>query len=463
MSDSHNPNAIQLTQYPSGSKREFWLITWPLMLGLLSWTLMLFIDRLFLARWDPLALNAVVTSGLAYYLVLVMPLAIVEISEVLTGRLNGQARHSEVGSAAWQMVLFSLALIPFFSLIAWFGPYVLFYGSQIQSLETIYFRILILSAFLQCANIGLLGFFIGIGKVKIVTYAAIICNIAKLIFDYWLIFGGWGIAALGIAGSGIATVFAQVIQSVFLLSIYWNKSMREKYGTLKLKLIPPFLSEGLRIGVPSGLGRCVEILAHFIFFRAIMTVGNEQMTLVAIAQSVYLLGSSVIDSQSKGASTIVANLLGAKAYSPIGSVLKSGLTLHFGYFLIIFLIAFKFPDQIFNLFIPDHNMIEVTPHLSATFKAVLMWVSLFFLFNGFSWIFIGFLTAAKDTRYVFWVCLATNWLVYIPATLIFVAWEHGKADVAWMIVAISSGVNLLFYLFRYLTGKWLKYNQQGAI
>ncbi|MFI5344431.1 MAG: hypothetical protein ACHQUC_09450, partial [Chlamydiales bacterium] len=58
----------ELTAHPCGSKREFWTMTWPLMVGLLSSTIMMFVDRLFLAKWSPLGLNAAVSGGMAYYM-----------------------------------------------------------------------------------------------------------------------------------------------------------------------------------------------------------------------------------------------------------------------------------------------------------------------------------------------------------------------------------------------------------
>ncbi len=103
-----------LTPYPVGSKREFWALSWPLMLGLISSTLMTFADRLFLAYFDTFALNAAANAGMAYYMFLIIPMGIASISEVLVGRLNGEGKYKEIGSAAWQMIWFSIILTPIF-------------------------------------------------------------------------------------------------------------------------------------------------------------------------------------------------------------------------------------------------------------------------------------------------------------------------------------------------------------
>lgn len=434
------------------------------MVGLLSSTVMLFVDRLFLARWDPFALNAAVCGSLAYFMFLLIPMGVVEIAEVLVGRLHGEDRNKEVGTAAWQMVWTSIGLLPIFLLISFIAPPIIFRGTGNEIYETSYFQTLMICAPLQCIAISLSGFFIGIGNVKIVTFSAIMGNIVNIVLDYWMIFGGGPMPALGVVGAAAATGISFLFQVVFLLIVYWSRSNRQKYGTNTLSLNKKFLFEGLRIGLPSGAGRSMEVLAHFLFFRIVMSVGPEQMVLVAIAQSIYILSSFIIDAQCKGASAIVSNLLGAKEHAPLSNVLRSGFILQVGYFLIMFSILWTFPEQIFGLFSAEEGTtLKMTPELMLTFKRSLIGVSIFFLLDGLGWILVGFLTAAKDTRYVFWVSLFTNWIAYIPPTFFLVGLKKGGADIAWSVVATVALLSFLLYFWRYFSGNWLKHNQNESI
>ena len=58
---------FKLTSYPIGSLREMWTIAWPLMLGLLSSSIMIVVDRLLLARCSINYMNAAATGGTAAY------------------------------------------------------------------------------------------------------------------------------------------------------------------------------------------------------------------------------------------------------------------------------------------------------------------------------------------------------------------------------------------------------------
>ncbi|MBI5273935.1 MAG: MATE family efflux transporter [Chlamydiales bacterium] len=450
-------HSYQLTKYPVGSKREFLVLSWPLMVGLISTSLMIFVDRIFLARFNPLTLNAAVSAGVAYYIFLVIPMGVALIAEVLVGRLHGEDKFEEIGSATWQMIWFGVLLTPFFLLAAWLMPPILFGGTDYEIFETQYFEILIVFAPIHCVIVALSGFFIGIGNVKVVTLCAIIGTIANTILDYILIFGTETIPALGIRGAAIGTVISEVIQMLFLFWIFFSYK-NKIFQTLKWKINKFLLLEGIKIGMPSGIGHCIEVVAHFLFFRCVMSVGPEQMTIVAMVQSLYILSSFILEAQSKAASAIVANLLGAGHKKPIKKVLKSSFILQTLYFIGFAGSLCLFPEFFFNLFSSSiHKDLLANPSLANTFLIALAFMSLFFLLDGFCWILIGFLTAAGDTRFILVITIIVYWIAYAFPTLLLVGWQQGGADIAWGIVAAMSLLNFVMYLWRYKTGAWLKY------
>ncbi len=433
-------------------------MSWPLMLAMLSTSLMVFVDRLFLARFNPIALNAAASAGMAYYIFLVLPMSIASISEVLVGRLHGEKRFSEVGEAAWQMVWFSVFLIPLFLASAWLAPLVIFKGSGIEAHETAYFSTLIYFAPFQCIVVALSGFFIGIGKVKIVTIAAILGNIVNIALDYVLIFGYGPIPSFGLSGAAFATGLSEVIQTIYLFIMIFQAIERKTYKTQKCRFQSHFFKESLKIGTPSGLGHTLEVTAHFIFFRLIMSVGQTQMTIVALVQSFYVLSSFIVEAGSKAASAIVANLLGASQRTLLKKVLISSFTLHSIYFAIFASMVLLFPNAFIDLFISEaHSNLFSNPEIKQIFIHSMLLMTLFFLFDGFSWLLIGFLTAAGDTRFIFWTSLLVYWFAYVIPAFIFIGLYKGSADWAWMIVAGMGLANVLIYAYRYKSGKWLSH------
>lgn len=449
-------NSYQLTQHPIGSIREFFSLSWPLMLGIISHTLMMFVDRLFLAHYDSLALNAVSSSSLAYYAVVALPLGVAAIAEVLVGRQHGENQFAKIGTIVWSISALVAFVTPILWLIAATAPQTLFAGSGNEHYETIYFQILLLFAPIHLLQIVLVSFFIAIGKVRIVTAAALFGNIVNIILAYPLIFGVDGIPSLGIAGAAWATGIAQFVQLMFLSALFLNKSNRTQYNSHKCKLDFAKMRESLHIGIPSGLGQVMELSCHFLFLRMVLSVGPEQMTILAVVQSIYILISFITQAQSKTAGAIVSNLLGGKAFHFIPKVLRSALTMHSSFALVLFALVCFFPEFLLKLFMESSSAaIPLDSDLFTNFKMSLLFMAGFFLFDGFSWIMVGFLTAAGDTRYILGVSLLVHSVAYILPTAYFIYLHHGGADVAWSIVMSMSVLCFGLYFWRYITGRYL--------
>lgn len=446
----------QLTKHPIGSVREIWAMSWPLMLGLISTSLMMFCDRLMLSWYSPLSLNAGASGGMANYIFAVVPISICSISEVLAGRLNGEGKLAETGKAVWQMVWFALMLLPLFAGLAYWIPPYLFYGSHNLINETAYFQpLLCFSPFLGMA-VALSGFFIATGNVKIVTFCTIASNVWNIGADYLLIFGWGPIPEMGVWGASFATGAGFVIQVALYLIVFLKKSHRERYGTARCAFNFHYFIEGLKIGTPAGLGHAIEVIAHFAFFRIVMMSGEMQMTVVALVQSFYLLVNFVIEGLSKGVGGIASNLLGAKQFSFLSPVFKAAIKLHSFFFLLVITVVWLYPHSLIELFLSgDGTVLLQDAQVVKMTVLAFMWMSLFFLFDGYAWILIGFLTSAGDTKFIFYVSAILNWVGYVVPAFFIIGMNKNGADVAMMIIAVYSAINFALYFWRYHSGKWL--------
>ncbi len=448
--------SYQLTKYPVGSIRELWTISWPLILSLFSMSLMLFTDRLLLSRYSVLELNAAAASGTAVWLFLVLPVSIAAISEVFVGRFHGEERHRELGKPVWQMIIFSVIMTPIFCLIALFAPSFLFFDSLNAVSETIYFRTIILFAPAFFINIAIAGFFIGSGNVRIVTYCAIAANVINILFDYLLIYGFGPIPALGIFGAAFATGIAEVIQCMILFAFFMNKENRMMYGTSEYRFDKKMFKESIRIGFPAGLGISIEVLAHFIFFRIIGYAGQENLTVAALVQSLYFLVFFLFEGLSKGVTTICSNLIGGKQIQNIKHVLRSACILQIGFFIIIAGGYLCFSTPIIDFFLSSSDeAIILNEKFMTQIRIALFWMCLFFLFDGFSRILVGQLTAAGDTKFLLYAGTFLNVLAYIVPIILLVYVAGGGADDAWMIIFCYSLTTSFVYYLRYISNRWI--------
>lgn len=449
-------SSYQLTRYSIGSLREIWAISWPLMLGLLSNSFMLFADRLLLSRYSTMALNASATAGMAAYALLIIPLIIAGISEVFVGRHHGAGNSKEVGKSVWQMLWLSIGAFPIFFVSTQVLPSFIFSGTGNEELESLYFQWLIYFAPAFCTTIALTGFFIGIGQVTIVTVCALLGNFVNIGLDYLFIFGYGSLPAMGIKGAALATGLSQIVQTACLAWIFLQKTNRETYASANMRFDFPVFKESVRIGAPAGFGRFLEIMGHFIFFRIVLLSGSENMTIMTIVQSIYLLLTFITEGLSKGVSSIAANLIGGKQSEALmDKVIKSAMLLQCLISALLFILLMSFSNPLLSLFFSEQDIFFLqNPHLKETIQTALFWLCVFFLFDGFGWIYLGFLTACGDTKFLFYASCILNCVSYgLPAYLI-LGLAKGTAAQGWMLMAWYAMMTFSTYRWRYKLGKW---------
>ncbi|MEI8365898.1 MAG: MATE family efflux transporter [Parachlamydiaceae bacterium] len=452
----------QLTKYPIGSVREIWAMSWPLMLSLMSNSIMLFVDRVLLSWHSSSALAAGANASMAYYLFLVVPMAICAISEVFVGRLHGEGKLGEIGKPVWQTIWFAFMLFVPLWLVALYLPDIVFYRTGNEEHETAYFQMLMGFSPFMCAAVACSGFFIGVGNVKVVSWCTLIANCFNVIAGYILIFGAGSIPALGVTGAGLATGLAQTLQMLLLLGCFLSKRYRKIYGTSAFKFNRTYFLDILRIGAPAGTGHMVEIFAHFAFFRIVMMGGSEQMAIAALVQSFYLLFGFIVDAESKGVGAIVANLIGGKAYTSIPKIFKAAVIQHSLFSLLLVGTMVLFLEQLLGLFFSTEGAAWIeNPILYGMASQAIFWMCLFYLFDGYCWILIGHLTASGDTKFIFYVSTFVNWVAYVLPVFFLVGLGGKGADAAWMVIALYSIANFGIYFWRYKTGRWLKYVPQS--
>lgn len=434
----------KLTRYPLGSLRELWAISFPLMISLLSGSLMLFLDRLLLAQNSLDCLNACTNAGILAQALQFPFISIASIAEVFVGQYNGAGQQKRLGEPVWQMIWLSIMTSFFFIPVGLFGGAYIFSDPTYAHLENDFFLWIMLFGPFFCLSAALSTFFIGQGLVKFVTVAAVVANVLNVGMDLLLI------PVWGIAGAAIATGIAQALQSLALFIVFFNQKNRATKGTARWKLNPRRMWECLAIGLPNAVAHALEIFGWWIFFRMMTGLGHEYITVVAVAQSIFFLFTFITEAVSKGASAIAANLIGAKQWDLVWKLLRSGVRFYFQVFLFLGIVLVIYPDPMIRWFLPEEGKEALLPLI----RSACLWVWIFFLFDGITWLVVGLLTAAGDTKFVMKVAGLNVWIFALVPIYFFNVYLGHKADVAWVITAFYGFMNALIFFLRFKTEKW---------
>lgn len=177
--------------------------------------------------------------------------------------------------------------------------------------------------YLAIMMIGLLPFAIGqtytntireSGQTFVPMVASVVAVITNLILDYVLIFGAFGIPAMGVSGAAIATVIARFIEC--LIVVFWTHTNKQKNpyiaGAYKSFKIPKSILKDILIkGTPLMLNEMfwaagMAVISQCYSYRGLEVVAaqNISSTITNLFNIVYIqLGGCI--------SIVVGQLLGA--------------------------------------------------------------------------------------------------------------------------------------------------------
>lgn len=302
---------------PAGTGvREIIRISGPIVLGMLSYTVMGFVDRVMIG-WlrSEEALAAVGSADIAAYTLSTLAMGFTSMTTAFVAQCYGQGNRPGCTRYTWQGIHLSLLAVVLAALLyPCTSP--LFdsmgHAPAVVALEKAYFRIRLYGYYFVSLIAALSGFFQGIGRPEVTMYAALLGNAVNLVLNYLLIFGNCGFPALGLRGAATATVAAMIVQALFLMGVFLSRPLRRAYGTLRgWQPSLPMCRELIRVGAPAALAMFLDVANWWIWISYIIgRFGPMQMAANAIALSFNSITFMPVIGIHQGIAAIVGQWIG---------------------------------------------------------------------------------------------------------------------------------------------------------
>jgi multidrug resistance protein, MATE family len=435
----------QLTGHPVGSIREVWSLSWPLMISIFSTGFMIFIDRLIISKTSVQLMNAITSAGCAFWTYMIFFIVMAETAEIFVGKFHGEGAFHKTALPTWQVLIFCLLLSPFFLFSSGYIGELIFAYSANKQAEIVYFSLISKFAPFFIAQFGLAAFFIGTGQPKYVTIGSILANVINLILAYYFV---W-ILKMGLHGAATASGIAMICQICYQMACFLSKEQHRNYSTRKVSIDFPLWRDFASVGLPNAIGRMVECSAHTVFFLILASSGVENMTCVSLVQSLLILVWFLFEGLSKGATSVYANVIGAKRLDLVPRVFWTAFRVHL--MLLTFMTLLLLPT--FSSYIDFMNGAN-DPFFHDPAWRQMLWRGLismlvFCLFDGVNWLLTGIFSSISDTQFMMWTSSTCYWLFYVLPTYIAIKWFSCGGDVAWWILATNSSVILAAFMWRY--------------
>jgi multidrug resistance protein, MATE family len=397
--------------------KDLFTVALPMVVSQGSDTVMLFFDRLFLSRLGKMELAASMSGGLTHYALASFFIGLVGYVNAIVAQYYGADRREMCAKATSQSIYLSLLAYPIMLLLVplmkYFFPAMGHSAEQVV-LEYSYFRLLMFGSIFIVLRMSIGGFFIGIGKTRIVMLANIVGMIVNIPFNYVLIFGKLGFPALGMKGAAIGTICGSFTATLILFLVYLSYRYREKFHTNRSwRFRKDLMGKLMKFGFPAGGEMFLGVAAFNIFVQFMHSYGADVAAAVTISFNYDIVAYIPMLGLGIATTSLVGRRLGAK--DPIAARRITFLSLKFGYIysgaMMLLFIAFARPMVLFfsGGFVGDSEF--VVP-LSIT---MLRLASLYTIANSTALVFSGALRGAGDTRWVMWISILINWCLAASA------------------------------------------------
>ena len=442
---------------PSGG-REVLIVAFPLVISSLSWTVMTFVDRMFLNWVSGSAMSAAFSASMIWFLFLCFPLGICAYANTFVAQYQGAERPKRIGMAVWQSIWVALLFLPFTPLLQWIAPTLFALGghaSEIQEQEVVYFQTLAIGAVGLLVSQAASSFFSGRGKTTVVMCVDTLFAILNILLDYLWIFGMFGFAEMGIAGAGYATSISLWLKALTYVLLMLRSPHRDQFSTWKgARFHKDLFRRLLYFGGPSGLQMLLDVAGFTVFVMLIGRLGTVEAEATSMAFSISTLAFMPIWGFGIATGILVGQNLGKNEPDLAGRASWTTLTIALSYMATISVLYVCLPDVfLYGFFVGSQQSLADQLDVKNMAITLLWYVAAYNLFDAGLVIFCNAIKGAGDTLFILYVSLIMGLLLAAASWYLVEVWHVGIYG-CWMLITGWVWVGGVLFLLRFLQGKW---------
>lgn len=330
------------------------------------------------------------------------------------------------------------------TLLGWMGlrPELLKYGIG-------YMQIVGAFAFFQAISFTISASLRSADKAIYPMMVTVLVNIMNIIGNYSLIFGKWGMPALGAEGAAISTSVARGVSMVVLFVILFRKHIPR----FPLNYFRPFpwveLKNLLKVGLPSAGENMSYSFSQVVITYFINILGNNALATrtytVNIVMFVYLFAIAM----AQGGAISIGHLVGQKKIRAAYLLGKYVMRLSILVSLVLSCVWAASGHFIFSMLTDNQEIIK----MGVTIMIVDIIVEIGRAVNIYA---TNALRSAGDVNFPFYVGVAVQWTVSVGFSYLFgIYWGWGLVGM-WCAFLLDENIRALLFVKRWNSMRWAK-------
>ena len=383
----------------------------PAIIGMLLTAIYNIVDTLFVSMLGTKAIGAISVVYPLFLLLTGIGLMYGMGSASFVSRLLGEKRNQKANEVASTTFITSIAsaFIVTFLLLIFLIPILKLFGATdtIMPFAFNYGKILSMGAIFTIINMVMNNLLRAEGSAKYSMIALATGALLNIALDPIFIFT----LGLGIKGAAIATVLAQSISTILLLSFFVNRKSLLHISIKHFKPSKSLYKELYKIGIPTFIRQFLMSISMGMINTAASPYGDAAIASMGITARVFSLVAMIIFGYSQGFQPIAGFSYGANNIYRLKEAIKSSITWTVIFCTISSIIYIVFAPQIIGIFSSDPSVIDIG---IKALRAIMIMFPLF----GFQTIYATLFQALGKGKQAALLSLSRQGIFLIPTILI---------------------------------------------
>ncbi len=456
----------EMTRHPSILKNDLYPLSKlaiPLALTGIVQSSLGFFENIFLARLGEsvLAAGALVT-GLFFTLIVIL-FGTFSAVNILISHKHGANDQAGIALVLRDGLLLAVFLtLPTF-LLFWKASAVfsLFgQGPELVALANLYLHALAWGLFPKFILIVLCELLLGLGHARVIMIVTLLSIPVYIFLSFVLIFGKFGLPALGIAGAGWGMTFGDwIITTILCILLFSSKTYRPYIDSAFTLKKPSYLVEILHLGVPMGAMYCIEVGFFFAITLVMGVIGVPSLAANQIAMQYLGPLMGVVFCIAQAITIRMGHQLGAGQVNVAKRTAFAGIALSACFMSIIAILYWAIPKLLISVDFDVHNpKFFETVHLATGF----LFIAAFFqILESTRIALFGALRALKDTHFTLLTSIISFWCIALPIGYLLAIYFHLGGNGLWygMVMGAAFSVLLLYQRFESKIRRYARHNE----
>ena len=339
----------------------------PIMLSNLISQLQMMIDRIFIGRLSLESMSAVGNASTPMWTTMSTIFALTTGATILVSQAYGAGELDKAKNTLASVFKYNNVLGVLLCLFWWLCPQVAFHlmgvDKSIIGMSIDYAQFFAPIFVLTGVGASISCMLQVCQKTKIMIWYGVSRSLANVALDYALIFGNFGLPAMGVKGAALATTIAELLGDLIVLVyvlVSKNLPLKPSYMQILKSKFRPYL-ETIKFGVPAACEDFSWNLGNIYLIAMLNKVSVKAAGIHSIIFGVELIAVVLVGSIGTATLTLSGYETGRKNTRGVWDVVLSSGALSEGISVVNLILFLIFPGQILGLFTTDQAVLAAAP------------------------------------------------------------------------------------------------------